>query len=121
MQAGYEFTYSRLITREDILRFADISHDRGRHHVDAGSRLMAHGLLIASLPTKMGGDINFISRDMEFRFPRAVYENELITCTVRVDKWVEQAKRFKAEISFCCTNETGEIVMEGATKGMIWK
>ena len=116
-----EFSYTRLITREDILQFADFSHDQGRHHVSTESRLLAHGLLVATLPTKLGGDINFIASSMEFQFLHPVYEGEIITCTAQFVKLVEQAKRYKGEISFQCKNESGEIVMTGKTKGMVWK
>lgn len=121
LKTGQEYNYSRQITREDILKFADISNDRGQHHVNLESKLLAHGLLIAALPTKLGGDINFIARTMEFHFIKAVYEGETITCTARVEKLLEQGKRYKVEIAFLCINESDEVVMEGTTKGMIWK
>jgi len=120
-KAGDEVTYARLITREDILKFADISHDRGFHHINLESRLLAHGLLIASLPTKLGGDMNYIAQTMEFQFLKPVYEGEMITCIGKIEKIREQERRFKTELSFRCTKETGEIIMTGYSKGFIWK
>jgi hypothetical protein len=40
--------------------FADVSRDRGIHHVksDEDGRLLVHGLLTATIPTKLGGDID---------------------------------------------------------------
>lgn len=121
LQPGSEYRYSRRISREDILHFAEISQDRGNHHVNPESRLMAHGLLIATLPTKLGGDLNFIASAFEFAFVKAVYEGETITCIAKMDSLLEQAKRYKATLSFQCINERGDLVMEGTTKGMIWK
>jgi hypothetical protein len=37
---------------------------------DEHGRLMAHGLLTATLPTKIAGDMNFIARQMTFEFHR---------------------------------------------------
>ncbi|MDH4261914.1 MAG: dehydratase [Spirochaetia bacterium] len=118
---GYETQYTRLITREDIIKFAEISHDRGQHHVDLKKKLLAHGLLVATLPTKLGGDLNFIASAIEFNFIKGVYEGETITCLAKVENLLEQEKRFKTKFSFYCVNESGEMVMEGTTKGMIWK
>lgn len=118
---GSEFTYSRHISRQDILDFAKISNDRGKHHVNPDDKLLAHGLLLASLPTKLGGDLNFIAQSMEFQFVKAVYEDETVSCTGKIERLIEQPKRFKAFLSFTCRNEKGEIVMNGNSRGIIWK
>jgi len=113
--------YRRLISRDDILEFARISGDHGIHHTDQSQKLLAHGLLIATLPTKLGGDLNFIAREISFEFLKGVYEGETITCIGKIEKLMEQDTRFKAELLFSCSNENGEIVLKGKTKGMIWK
>ncbi len=46
----------------------------------ARAGLMAHGLLTATLPTKLGGDLNYIARTMEFEFLRPVYAGEELRC-----------------------------------------
>jgi 3-hydroxybutyryl-CoA dehydratase len=58
MQVGDVISWRRTFTEEDIRLFASLSGDEGAHHLvaDAQGRLMAHGLLTATLPTKIGGD-----------------------------------------------------------------
>src|SRR4026208_1854739 len=72
MKIGDTLSWRRTFTEEDIRLFTTISGDGGEHHLvpDAKGRLMAHGLLTATLPTKIGGDINLIAREMCFRFHR---------------------------------------------------
>jgi hypothetical protein len=69
---------------EDVRQFSQLSGDRGVHHVqpDTGGRVMVQGLLTATLPTKIGGDLNFIARDMTFEFLRPVFTGETITTDV---------------------------------------
>jgi len=119
-EAGDTIDYSRHISREDIIEFARISKDYGVHHVN-GERLLAHGLLVATLPTKLGGDLNFIATEMVFEFKKGVYENENITCTGHIDKVIEQKKRFKVWFSFVCRNDFNEEVLKGRSHGFIWK
>lgn len=117
---GDEHSFSRMISREDILEFARVSHDHGAHHME-GEKLLAHGLLVATLPTKLGGDLNYIAAEMRFEFVKAVYENEIITCKAKVEKVIEQSRRFKCRFSFVCYNENNQPVLIGHTNGMIWK
>jgi len=119
-EAGDTINYSRHILREDIIEFAKISNDYGVHHVK-GDRLLAHGLLVATLPTKLGGDLNFIATEMIFEFKKGVYENDYITCTGRIDKVIEQQKRSKVWFSFVCINDFNETVLKGRSHGFIWK
>jgi acyl dehydratase len=75
MKVGDTLSWSRTFTEQDIELFARLSGDQGEHHLvpDAQGRLMAHGLLTATLPTKIGGDLNLIAREMVFRFHRPVF------------------------------------------------
>ena len=54
MQVGDTLSWSRTFTEKEIRLFARLSGDVGEHHLvpDAKGRLMAHGLLTATLPTK---------------------------------------------------------------------
>src|SRR5258705_11203924 len=84
MNVGDTLSWTRTFTEEDIRVFARVSGDEGEHHLvpdDRGS-LMAHGLLTATLPTKIGGDMNLIAREMLFRFHRPVFAGDTIECVV---------------------------------------
>ena len=121
LRPGAKRAFKRLITAEDITHFARITGDRGRHHLepDAAGRVMAHGLLTASLPTKIGGDFHYMARTMEFEFLKAVYSGDELTCTGEVVSCVAQSARFKVRFSFEIVNQRGEAVLRGGTSGQI--
>lgn len=121
LRPGARTRWTRAITESDVARFAELSGDRGRHHLerDERGRLMAHGLLTATLPTKLGGDMNFIARTMEFEFVKAVYAGDALTCEGVVVATVVQRARFKVRFAFEVRNQDGETVLRGATAGQI--
>jgi acyl dehydratase len=121
LKAGMKYTWSRRITDEDIARFAELSGDRGAHHLhrDAQGRLVAHGLLTATLPTKLGGDLDYIAREMHFEFLRAVYGGDELACTGTVAGVIEQKARLKVKFEFEIVNQRGELVLKGKTAGQI--
>lgn len=63
MKVGDIISWERTFTEDDIRLFNGVSGDQGVHHVppDDQGRLMVHGLLTATVPTKIGGDMNFIA------------------------------------------------------------
>jgi hypothetical protein len=64
MRVGDTISWQRSFSEDDIRLFNKVSGDQGVHHVtpDEKGRLMVHGLLTATIPTKIGGDMNFIAR-----------------------------------------------------------
>lgn len=121
LQPGATSRWSREITEEDVARFAEVSGDRGRHHRerDEKGRLLAHGLLTATLPTKLGGDMNYIARTMTFEFLKAVYAGDELACVGTVVSAIAQSSRFKVNLSFEVRNGKGELVLRGTTSGQI--
>ena len=81
LKVGQRLTWERTFTEEDVRQFAEVSGDRGAHHVEPGpdGRVMVQGLLTATLPTKIGGDLNFIAREMTFEFLRPVFSGDAVT------------------------------------------
>lgn len=121
MKAGDNISWSRTFTEDDIKLFSRLSGDEGEHHLvpDAQGRLMAHGLLTATLPTKIGGDLNFIAREMVFRFHRPVFAGDTIKCVVTLTS-AEPADGYLKVISgWTCTNQHGKEVMTGVGSGII--
>lgn len=121
MQVGDTTAWERSFTEEDVHLFAHLSGDYGEHHVTADSqgRLMVHGLLTATLPTKLGGDLNYIASSMTFEFLRPVFVGDSIRCEA-VIKRIEQVKgRLQMEIDFSCCNQQGKEVLRGATSGIV--
>src|SRR5689334_12748160 len=75
MQVGDISVWERTFTEEDVRLFTRVSGDQGIQHMqpDEQGRLQVHGLLTATLPTKLGGDMNYIARQMVFDFLRPVF------------------------------------------------
>ena len=121
LRPGAISRWTREITEDDVMRFADLSGDRGRHHRerDERGRLMAHGLLTATLPTKLGGDLDYIARTMEFNFLKPVYSGDVLTCEGSVVSTAVQSARYKVRLSFEVRNQDGEVVLTGTTSGQI--
>jgi 3-hydroxybutyryl-CoA dehydratase len=121
MKVGDVVSCERTFTKDDILHFNEVSGDQGVHHVtpDDQGRLMIHGLLTATLPTKIGGDMDFIAREMKFQFHRPVFSGDTVTCAVTVAA-IEIADRYtNVRTDFVCTNQHGKEVMSGYAHGII--
>lgn len=121
MLIGEVISWQRTFTEEDIRLFAKLSGDEGEHHLvpDEQGRLMAHGLLTATLPTKIGGDLNFIAREMTFRFHRPVFAGDTIFCEVELVE-VEPDEQFvRVASKWVCRNQHAKEVMTGEARGVI--
>ena len=121
MQAGDVISWQRTFTEEDIRLFARLSGDTGEHHLqpDARGRLMAHGLLTATLPTKVGGDLNFIAQELTFQFQRPVFAGDTITCDVTLVEFEPDEKFIRVTARSVCRNQDGKEVMSGDARGVI--
>ena len=121
MKAGDKISWKRTFTEEDVRLFAKLSGDQGEHHFtpDEQGRIMTHGLLTATLPTKIGGDINLIAREMTFAFHRPVFVGDTITCEVTLTEFEPDEKYFKLNSIWVCRNQHGKEVMTGGGSGVI--
>src|SRR6187431_1170526 len=121
MEIGDLISWQRTFTETDIRAFTKLSGDAAKHHLqpDAQGRLMAHGLLTATIPTKIGGDMNFIAREMKFQFYRPVFAGDMIECEVTVVKLEPSAEYTNVHTEFVCRNQLGKEVMTGHALGVI--
>ncbi|MGB8645901.1 MAG: enoyl-CoA hydratase [Anaerolineae bacterium] len=121
MQIGDVISWERTFTREDIDTFTSISGDAGTHHVepDEQGRLMVQGLLTATLPTKIGGDLNFIARELDFVFLRPVYAGDTIRCEVTLTELVAAERVTQLACTWSCKNQHGKEVMTGRGYGIV--
>src|SRR5919202_1237651 len=115
MKIGDRLSWERTFTEEDIRLFGKVSGDEGLHHMrpDESGRLMVHGLLTATLPTKIGGDINYIARDMLFQFHRPVFAGDTVRCDVEIVELEEAADFYQLRCRWSCLNQHGKEVMSG--------
>ncbi len=86
---------------------------------DTSGRVMVQGLLTATLPTKIGGDMNFIAREMTFEFLRPVFTGETITTDVTFTKVEEQEGRLWASVEAVCINEAEKEVLLAHIRGFV--
>jgi len=121
MNVGDVITWKRIFTEDDIRQFGRFSGDEGIHHIqtDDQGRLMAQGLLTATLPTKIGGDLNFIAWDMTFTFLRPVFANDAIECRVTITALHETQDLMHVSSKWTCLNERCKEVMNGHAVGFI--
>lgn len=88
---------------------------------DEEGRLVVQGLLTATIPTKIGGDLEFIARRMEFEFRRPVYTGQRIVCELTIESVEEREDRYDASAAVVCRREGEEPVLRGEVDGVIWK
>lgn len=115
--------FERTFTTEDVEQFAALSRDTQPQHVepDEDGRLMVHGLLTATLPTKIGADLEVLAHTMEFTFHRPVYTGETIHCTWTNESVEAREDRYWLEADLECRNEDGETAVSGSISGVVWK
>ncbi len=121
MKVGDVVAWERTFTEDDVRLFSSFSGDEGTHHLqpDERGRLMVHGLLTATLPTKIGGDINFIAREMTFQFHRPVYSGDTVRCEVTIAELTETTEYQQLTSTWVCRNQHGKEVMSGRASGII--
>lgn len=122
IETGDTRTYERTFTPEDVERFAEVSRDEGAHHTTADEEgtLVVHGLLTATLPTKLGGDFDFLARTMTFEFHRPVYTGQTVRCELTLDEVREREDRYDVSGTYVCTVDE-EVVMRGESDGVVLK
>jgi acyl dehydratase len=120
-QVGEVLVYERSFTEQDVIDFQRLSGDAGRHHArpDAQGRRVLHGLLTASLPTKIGGDLDFLAREMHFEFLRPTYTGDSLRCEVTVTEVEPAPGRVRLSMRGSCRNQAGEEVLRFSARGVV--
>lgn len=80
---------------------------------------MVHGLLTASIGTKIGGDMNYIAREMNMEFLRPVFTGDTITCEATLTDVQQQEGYKQVQVTSIYTNQKGKQVLLGSSKGII--
>ncbi len=121
MQVGDSISWERTFTVDEVMRFGELSGDQGIHHVepDEQGRLMVQGLLTATLPTKIGGDLNYIAREMTFEFLRPVFTGDTIRCETTITHLEYGEGPIKMAAICVCRNQKGKEVLTALTHGII--
>jgi 3-hydroxybutyryl-CoA dehydratase len=121
VRAGDRFTTTRSFTAHEVTSFAALTGDRGRHHLqpDGRGRLVVHGLLVAAVPTQLGGELDYIAREMVFEFLRPVFTGDTIDCELLITEAVEKADRLELQMAVTCRNHEGKDVLRGSSRGIV--
>lgn len=117
---GDTYTHSGEFTVDEVRQFAAISGDQQPRHteLDEQGRLMVHGLLTATLITKIGGDLEMLGNKFELAFRRPVYTGDTITC-----RWTNETVEARSESRYYvvgaveCWNQRDEVVLEATVGG----
>ena len=119
--AGDLISWERAFSVDDVREFTRVSGDVGVHHVepDDQGRIMVQGLLTLTLPTRIGGELDFIAATMSYQFLRPVFIGQTIRCQMRIVTVEKQAGRHRLEIETVCTNPDGKEVLRGRSHGFI--
>jgi acyl dehydratase len=122
-EEGETRSFERAFTPEEVREFAALSGDEQARHLepDAEGRLLVHGLLTATMPTKLGGDLNVLGRSMAFDFLQPVYTGETVTCEMVIERVAERDRGYDLTASVTCENEAGETVLTGTVEGLVRK
>lgn len=119
---GEIHSFERTFTVEDVRQFAELSGDTQPRHTDPDGegRLMVHGLLTATLPTKIGGELEVLAHTMEFDFVAPVYTGQRVTCRWTNDRVETREDRYEVSVTIVC--ETGDgVVLRGRIEGVVWQ
>lgn len=120
---GDTFTYARTFSRSEVEAFVDLSRDENPQHTgsDEDGRLVVHGLLTGTLPTKIGGDLEYVARELNYTFHKPVYTGERIRCEMTVTSVEEHDDGARIRTRYECRNEDDTVVMSGDSDGVIFE
>ena len=121
LEIGMEASFQRLVTEQDIIKFAEATGDKNPVHLDADyaaktmfKERIAHGMLTASyisavFGTEMPGPgVIYISQTLNFRAPVKI--GQTVTAKVRVVELFPGKRRARLE---CICSAGDKVVLEG--------
>ncbi|MEY4948686.1 MAG: hypothetical protein RL698_897 [Pseudomonadota bacterium] len=121
-RVGDRAEFSKTITADDILSFAEVTGDRHPAHLDPDyarttrfGAPVAHGMLTASLLSTANalllGLPGAISVEQTVRFLRPVFVGDTITATSEVVEILPGRRRLRCRTT--CVNQRGETIVAG--------
>ncbi len=128
LQIGQAAEFAKTVTEADVVLYAGITGDLNPAHINQveaeksrfGGRI-AHGMLSAGLisavlGTRLPGP-GTIYLEQTLRFTRPVRIGDTVTARVEVIELIERRQRVRLTTS--CTNQNGEVVLEGEALVML--
>ena len=127
LEVGQQASFTKTVTEADVYNFAGVTGDFNPAHMNeeyakntAFKTRIAHGMLSAGfisavLGTKLPGP-GTIYLNQDLRFTKPVQFGDTITATITVDELIKEKNR--AILKTVCTNQNGDVVVEGTAKVM---
>jgi acyl dehydratase len=126
-QEGDVHVVERTFTAADVGDFADVSRDTQAIHTERDPP-MVHGLLTATLPTAVGGELGVLARTMEFEFLTPVYAGDTVRCELTVERVETRPDRYELAAAVDCRRTASGPadadpgpVLRGRVEGLIWR
>ena len=127
LEVGQKASFTKTVTEADVYNFAGVTGDFNPAHMNeeyakntAFKTRIAHGMLSAGfisavLGTQLPGP-GTIYLNQDLRFTKPVHFGDTITATITVDELIKEKNR--AILKTVCTNQDGDVVVEGMAKVM---
>jgi len=124
LYVGWQRTVTRRITEADLHATIQLTGDQGGYHVDEGwaqtvgfHTVITPGLLQAGMVTRIGGELNYLAKEITFRYLKPVYVGD----TLRATMTVTEVDRDRNRIALAgeVTNQHGEVVLACDTHGYL--
>ncbi|WP_044566865.1 MaoC family dehydratase [Anaerococcus provencensis] len=127
LEVGQKVSFTKTVTEADVYNYAGVSGDFNPAHMNeeyakntAFKTRIAHGMLSAGfisavLGTKLPGP-GTIYLNQDLRFTKPVHFGDTITATITVEELIKEKNR--AILKTVCTNQDGDVVVEGTAKVM---
>jgi 3-hydroxybutyryl-CoA dehydratase len=127
LKVGDSVTFCRTFTEGDVTAFTGVTGDFNPVHFDPQAAAccgfkgrIIPGLLTGSMLTHAGGTLlpePYPAARMSFKFLAPVYIGETICAQVTVTE--KDPQRKKLTLRMVCTNQEGQVVLEGEVSGKI--
>lgn len=113
---GMQRIFTRTVSEADLEATMRLTGDHGGYHTDAdfarsaGFRtVILPGLFQAGMVTQIGGELNFLAREITFRYLKPVYVGDVLRCTVTVSAVYPERQRI--DVTGEVTNQDGVPVL----------
>jgi acyl dehydratase len=124
---GAVHVVERTFTAAAVREFAALSRDAQPMHTERDPPAV-HGLLTATLPTEVGGDLRVVARTMAFEFPAPVYAGDTVRCEWTTERVETRPDRHELTASVDCRRTASEragapadVVLRGRVEGLVWR
>ncbi len=121
IRSGDQVSLTRTFTDRDVAQFGRLTGDMNPYHfcpdfarATRFGRPIAHGLLVASMLTEVGGQWAWLATEMSFKFTAPVFSGDTITLELEV---VSQDERNLTRAEARWVNQDSVVVATGSLAG----